>query len=196
MKKQTKKTKSQKQQKTKMAVAMNHAVVVHNRRQRFWGVVALVGLFFCGFFVGMSINTNTNNVVKNTAVATQSVEEKSEVVEPQNVCWEIERILGQRLPDETDDAGDRIERAKIFAMMAERGCPENTDKFVEHARLELEVARALEDDEFDHEETIDVVETYKRLHMQAAAEEIFEKAKKLTDPAIEFILQVEKIINE
>jgi hypothetical protein len=32
--------------------------------------------------------------------------------------------------------------------------------------------------------------------MQAAAEEIFETAKKLTNPAIDFILEVEKIINE
>ncbi len=32
--------------------------------------------------------------------------------------------------------------------------------------------------------------------MQQDAEEIFNKAKKLTNPAIDFIMQVEKIINE
>ena len=52
----------------------------------------------------------------------------------------------------------------------------------------------MEDDEFDEYETIEVVETYKRLNMQAAAQEIFEPVKKLTNPTIDFILQVEKII--
>ena len=64
------------------------------------------------------------------------------------------------------------------------------------AKQELEIARALEDDKFDNDDTIEVVETYKRINMQAAAEEIFETAKKLTNPAIDFILEVEKIINE
>ena len=81
--------------------------------------------------------------------------------------------------------------------MSERGCAENSAKYVELAKQELEIARALEDDRFDNGETIiEVVETYKRLNMQAAAEEIFETAKKLTNPAIDFILEVEKIINE
>ena len=60
----------------------------------------------------------------------------------------------------------------------------------------MEIARAIDDDKFDRDETIEVVETYKRIHMQNAANEIFEKAKKLTDPTIDFIIQVEKIINE
>ena len=80
--------------------------------------------------------------------------------------------------------------------MSERGCAERSAKYVDLAKQELEIARALEDDEFDNQETIEVVETYKRLNMQAAAEEIFETAKRLTNPAIDFILEVEKIINE
>ena len=97
---------------------------------------------------------------------------------------------------ENHDVYDRINRAKIYANLSERGCPENAQKFVELAKHELEIARALEDDMFSESETIEVVETYKRLNMQAAAEEIFETAKKLTNPAIDFILEVEKIINE
>ena len=89
-----------------------------------------------------------------------------------------------------------LEQTHEDVSMAERGCLENSDAYAELARQELDIARAIEDDEFSREETIDVVETYKRLNMQAAAEEIFEKAKKLTDPAIDFIIQVEKIINE
>ena len=90
----------------------------------------------------------------------------------------------------------RIDRAKIYANLSERGCPENKAKYVEMAKQELEIARALQDDEFGNNDIIEVVETYKRLNMQAAAEEIFETAKKLTNPAIDFILEVEKIINE
>ena len=41
-----------------------------------------------------------------------------------------------------------------------------------------------------------LVETYKRLQMQAEAIRMIEKAKKLTNPAIDFIIQLEKIIEE
>lgn len=115
-----------------------------------------------------------------------------------STCGQIEASLLDRLPSGHAGVGSeqRIERAKIFANLSERGCAENSQKYVEMAKQELEIARALEDDEFDQGETIEVVETYKRLNMQAAAEEIFETAKKLTNPAIDFILEVEKIINE
>ena len=114
----------------------------------------------------------------------------------QQTCEQIESLLLGQLPYASDRSDDRIDRAKIYANLSERGCAENSAKYVEMAKQELEIARALEDDEFDNQETIEVVETYKRLNMQAAAEEIFETAKKLTNPAIDFILEVEKIINE
>ena len=115
-----------------------------------------------------------------------------------STCEKIEVSLLERLPEEYvgTSPNERIDSAKIYANLSERGCPENKAKYVELAKQELEIARALEDDEFDNDETIEVVETYKRLNMQAAAEEIFETAKKLTNPAIDFILEVEKIINE
>ena len=111
-------------------------------------------------------------------------------------CLVVEEALLEHLPFAENRPDTRIERAKIYANLSERGCPENSAKYVEMAKQELAVARALEDDKFDEFETVEVVETYKRLNMQAAAEEIFETAKKLTDPAIDFIIQVEKIINE
>ena len=113
-----------------------------------------------------------------------------------STCEQIEASLLDRLPyaDNRASADERIDRAKIYANLSERGCPENSAKYVALAKQELEIARALEDDEFDEVETIEVVETYKRLNMQAAAQEIFETAKKLTNPTIDFILQVEKII--
>ncbi|MBO4626158.1 MAG: hypothetical protein J5679_02695 [Alphaproteobacteria bacterium] len=184
MKKQTKAKKLQSAQPTTVRV-------VHNGWQRFWGIVALTGLFLCGLFVGMAINSPKNPYLERNR---QNVVDQ--VPAQEDVCVEVERLLLRRLPMANDDVDDRIGRAKIYVSLAERGCIENSDKYAELARQELEVARAIEDDNFDHAETIDVVETYKRLNMQAAAEEIFEKAKKLTDPAIDFIIQVEKIINE
>ena len=100
------------------------------------------------------------------------------------------------MPYANNNVENRILRAKIYANLSERGCPENSEKFVEYAKAELDIARALQDDEFNKQDTIEVVETYKRLNMQAAAQEFFDVAKKLTDPAIDFVLQVEKIINE
>lgn len=114
----------------------------------------------------------------------------------QQTCEQIEMLLLNQMPSANGDSWARIDRAKIYANLSERGCAENSAKYVDLAKQELEIARALEDDEFDKQETIEVVETYKRLNMQVAAEEIFETAKRLTNPAIDFILEVEKIINE
>ena len=113
-------------------------------------------------------------------------------------CTQIEESLLVRLPSDyaTATSEERIERAKIYANLSERGCPENQQKYYDLAKRELEIARAIEDDEFNQDDTIEVVETYKRLNMQAAAQEIFDTAKKLTNPTIDFILEVEKIINE
>lgn len=115
-----------------------------------------------------------------------------------STCQQIEASLLGRLPHGGAElnSDERIERAKIYANLSERGCPENSQKYVDLAKQELEIARALQDDKFSENDTIEVVETYKRLNMQAAAQEIFDVAKKLTNPAIDFILEVEKIINE
>lgn len=115
-----------------------------------------------------------------------------------STCAQIEKNLQDRLPAPYADmtADERIDRAKIYAVMAERGCPENSARYVEMAKQELDIARGISDDRFNQEDTIEVVETYKRLKMQSDAEEIFEKAKKMTNPAIDFIMQIEKIINE
>lgn len=192
MKKQPKYKKSRS---VKSVAQPTQVVIVHNKWQRFWGIVALAGLFLCGLFVGMTINKSSLPPVQDTFVP-QPVEEAVDITQPQDVCAEVERLLLRHLVDANDNVDNRISRAKIYASVAERGCPENSAGYVELAKQELDIARAIDDDEFDHQETIDVVETYKRLNMQAAAEEIFEKAKKLTNPAIDFIIQVEKIINE
>ena len=168
--------------------------VVHTPAQRFWGILAFVALFGCGVMLGMGLNSDKEQPVEK--ISEQNIGTVESGVQAQKTCEQIEELLSLRLPQADGNGEMRIVRAKIFAQLSERGCPENSEKYVALAKQELEIARALEDDEFNEIETIEVVETYKRLDMQAAAEEIFETAKKLTNPAIDFILEVEKIINE
>lgn len=117
---------------------------------------------------------------------------------PETTCGQIERILSERLYDvDHPETEAHIDNAKIYANLSERGCPENSEKYKQLAKQELEIARALNDDRLDdEEESVEIVETYKRLQMQAEAERMIEKAKKLTNPAIDFIIQLEKIIEE
>ncbi len=123
------------------------------------------------------------------------MEEKS----PETTCGKIESLLLERLaPVNESDSEAHVYNAKIYANLSERGCAENSEKYKELAKQELEIARALNDDNIqnDPEESVEIVETYKRLQMQAEAERMIEKAKKLTNPAIDFIIQLEKIIEE
>ena len=115
-------------------------------------------------------------------------------------CEQIESLLRARLNNYDDMmyAKNRVERAQIYANLSERGCPENSAKYRDLAKQELDVARALTDDNIDENkrEATEMVETYKRLQMQQEAAKMIEKAKKLTNPAIDFIIQLEKIIEE
>lgn len=114
-------------------------------------------------------------------------------------CGKIETVLARKLNNDDSDINvwNHINDAQIYANLSERGCPENSEKYKQLAKQELEIARALNDDSVeDTYETTEIVETYKRIKMQAEAEKMIEKAKKLTNPAIDFIIQLEKIINE
>lgn len=132
----------------------------------------------------------------------RNFEQPQQKVEEQKLqkttCEKIESLLvGRLLPVDASDSESHVENAKIFATLSEKGCPENTEDYKTLAKQELEIARALNDDSLDDkQESVEIVETYKRLQMQAEAERMIEKAKKLTNPAIDFIIQLEKIIEE
>ena len=113
-------------------------------------------------------------------------------------CTQIESLLQNKLNCYFAEPKCRVRRAQIYANMSERGCPENSQKYKELAAKELEIARALTDDniEENRRETEEMVETYKRLQMQKEAAKMLDKARKLTNPAIDFIIQLEKIIEE
>jgi len=126
-------------------------------------------------------------------------EEKPEKL-PDLTCAAVETLLLKRLNDFDEDttfSEPHIERAKIYANLSERGCAKNTNVYKDLAKKEIDIARALNDDNIENRgEATEIVETYKRLQMQAEAEKMLEKAKKLTNPAIDFIIQLEKIIEE
>ena len=169
--------------------------------QRFWGIMALTALFICGVMVGWDINSyrsKTNSAPTPTENTEASVSASTPTVSVPNrpTCDIIQELLTEQLPPADGSADDRIIRAQIYANLSERGCPENSAAYATMAKQELEIARALTNDEFNEPDTLEVIETYKRLNMQAAAEEVFDMARRLTTPTIDFILAVEKIINE
>lgn len=120
------------------------------------------------------------------------------VTENKVACRQIEDTLLYAMPYANDESSElvRLDRARIYAQISERGCPENAKKYANLAKQELDIARGVSDDKFNEEETVDIIEIYKRLDMQSAAQEVFDMAKKLTNPTIDFILQVEKILNQ
>ena len=134
---------------------------------------------------------------RNFDVPEQKAEEEKL---PSVTCEAVETLLLKRLNDFDEDttfSEPHIERAKIYANLSERGCAKNTNVYKDLAKKEIDIARALNDDSLENEqEATEMVETYKRLQMQAEAEKMLEKAKKLTNPAIDFIIQLEKIIEE
>jgi hypothetical protein len=137
---------------------------------------------------------------RNFDVPEQKAEEEKTAKLPSVTCEAVEKLLLKRLNDFDEDttfSEPHIERAKIYANLSERGCAKNTNVYKDLAKKEIDIARALNDDSLENEqEATEMVETYKRLQMQAVAEKMLEKAKKLTNPAIDFIIQLEKIIEE
>ena len=249
MKKQTKSSKAK--SKKVVAAPAKQIIVVHNGRQRLFGIIALLGLFACGFMVGLTISAKSPNFIHKKQIAmdeTQCVSIANRIVmasygrdcddcnelirelndvyekncagrmivakEPAQktqednaeheamfrakpTCEQIEILLSDHLTDSSDTySGNHITNAKIYANLSERGCPENSEKYKKMAEQELQIARALEDDYLNDYETMQVVETYKRIKMKQQAQEVLDKVKKLTNPAIDFIIEVEKIINE
>ena len=156
-------------------------------------VLGLVALFAAGIAVGKILHSNKSGLISHEVVSVKI--KKPE----QKTCIAVEKLLSQRLYDENSlSPDDHLFNAQTYALLAERGCSENFAAYKELALREIEIARALSDDGIvqDKNDAIDVIRTYRKLDMKREAEVVFDTMKKLTDPAIDFILEVEKIINE
>jgi len=187
--------------------------------KKFWIIIGLILLFLAGIAIGMFYDCGKARVKKVTShevvgcvksnngiakggladtINKHVVKEKRKL--SKETCTAIEELLTKKLNsfDEFSDGPHvHVDRAQYYVRLSERGCPENREKYKELAIREIDIARALADDRFyEVYEIVDVVETYKKLDMKREAEVVFEKVKKMTDPAIDFILQIEKVINE
>ena len=112
-------------------------------------------------------------------------------------CKMVEEALLRDINDvNVDDADGMIARAKKYALLSERGCAENSERYKELAATDLQTARAMENDKLSKSQEGAVTDTYRRLEMQQAANEIIGKVKKLTGPAIDFLIEAQKIIEE
>ncbi|MDR2413314.1 MAG: hypothetical protein LBD50_03855 [Rickettsiales bacterium] len=121
---------------------------------------------------------------------------------PEKTCEEIEVLLLDRVvSDEPNYSDNRKRNAEVYVMLSDKGCPENKEKYEQLALRELEIYRALTNDgvyagksweEYQRE----VVSIYNKIDMKKEAEKFLDKMKKLTDPAIDFILEAERVFSE
>lgn len=115
-----------------------------------------------------------------------------------STCERIEQLLKGRLNSkDIDNFNYHLENAEIYARLAERGCPENADKYRALAASEIEITTALQPVEYMQTYDIEnVVDVYKKVKMQAAAQQVIDTLQKVSEPTIDFILELEKIVNE
>ena len=115
-----------------------------------------------------------------------------------STCSRIEQLLKERLISEDDTRYEaHLRNADTYSTLAERGCEENADMYKTLALREIEIATALQPEEYMTEnDTVIVIDTFKKLNMQREAKEFLNKIEKLIDPATDFILQMEQVINE
>lgn len=166
-------------------------------RHKVLAVLALIGLFSCGLMLGLSVN-KCAVVTPDAANATVPQLAQAQAPQQKPACEVIERILKERLyPESATAAGSHFDNAEIYTRLVEKGCPENADAFKAAALREIEIATALQPAEAMGEyETEIVIDAYKKADMQREAQMFFDKVRKLTDPAIDFILKMEQVINE
>lgn len=113
-------------------------------------------------------------------------------------CVRIEQLLKDRLyPESEPEYWKHLQNADTYSTLADRGCADNAEMYKTLALRELEIATALqptEDMQVGDAEI--VIDTFKKLDMQREAQDFLNKIEQLIDPATEFILKMEQIINE
>ena len=124
-----------------------------------------------------------------------AVENHPEIV---STCTRIEQLLERRLqPEDSVDYLAHLHNADTYSTLADRGCAENADMYKTLALRELEIAEALRPtEEMGTSDAEIVIDTFKKLDMQREAQAFLDKVERLIDPATDFILQMEQIINE
>ena len=114
-------------------------------------------------------------------------------------CETIERQLRFQLATPANpSAWDHSRNAVVYSKMAEDGCPENAEKNKQLALNELQIADGIRisDEEVSRDEMRYTVDTYKKLQMQNEAKKYLNKVEKLVNPGIDFIMELQRVIEE
>ena len=140
----------------------------------------------------------------------ENVEKYKSLVESEIEIAENLRVVnnkGKKSVDDFDDsviaewcsnANCHLNNAKIYSKMAEDGCPGNKEVNTKKALDELQIAEGVRIDEREigNNEIRTTVNTYKKLQMQNEAKKYLNKVEKLVNPGIDFILELQRVIEE
>jgi len=178
-----------------------------------WIIFVVLAVFFVGWSVGrfahfvhhqkMVVEQKAAAAQNNNAPAAQPetptpAETEKEPATEDKACAMVERLFLQQLGDTafSEDPKDHFHRANIYSKVSLRGCPESSERFRRLALRELQIGFALGEDRIEDQTKAEIADTYNKLEMKADAERFFNKMKQLTDPTIDFIIQVQKIIEQ
>jgi len=133
-------------------------------------------------------------------VTTEPVDEQ-----PERACETIERhVLRAIVPEDKIDAsamdvvGAFMHNARMYAQLIEVGCPENTERFRTLAVRQLDIALALGGDiEAAGNAGVQAGETAQgESEVVSEARRIMRKARRLEEPALQFIGAIERAFSE
>ena len=144
------------------------------------------------------------NMIKNERTymdAIVGIEQKSsESVE--RPCREIESALSRRVIEGCDThqyvSECHLNNAEVYSKLAEDGCPENIERYRKNALDELQIADGvrINASDINPREVRSTINTYKKLQMQNEARRYLNKVEKMLDPGIDFIMELQKVIEE
>ena len=188
-----KKTQAKKVQSKKTTAS----VCVVPTSRKVWGVIALAGLFACGYILG-GIMATPDRAQQATECPTAQDMTVVENPAPIATCTRIEQLLEQQLtPEDSQGYEKHLYNAETYNRLADNGCAEHSDKYRALAVRETQIAVALIPIEYMSDDQIeDVVDSYKKAKMQAAAQQVIDKLQQASEPAIDFILKLEKILED
>ena len=113
-------------------------------------------------------------------------------------------VIEKSLLSNIDDCGVgytsecHLRNAEVYSKIAEDGCQENQQKYAQKALDELKISEGvrINETDLDRGEIRATVNTYKKLQMQQEAKKYLNKVEKLVNPGIDFILELQRIIEE
>ncbi|MBP5485101.1 MAG: hypothetical protein J6Y07_00110 [Alphaproteobacteria bacterium] len=135
--------------------------------------------------------------------AITGIDKKSnEVSDVEKPCREIENALNRRVISDCTNYGVvsecHLNNAEVYSKLAEDGCAENAEQYRKNALDELQIADGVRINASDvnPREVRSTINTYKKLQMQNEARRYLNKVERMLDPGIDFIMELQKVIEE